>query len=154
MGHAPHLLVVEDNPADVRLLELAFEEAGIEACFSVVRDGAEALEWTADHSHRPDVVLLDLNMPGMDGRELLAALRAAARTADLEIIVLSSTDSNDDITMCRRHAVRTYVVKPVDFGEFVDAAHRIAVLCRECLDPSRRSMRHDEHASGSLVPGL
>ncbi len=134
MGAPPHLLVVEDNPADCRLLEHAFEEAEFTTRLSLVGDGIEALRWLHDRpDDPPDLVVLDLNLPKMDGRELLAELRGDPRTSEIPVIVMSSSHYDRDLEVCRRYAVRGYVIKPGGFSEFVAAAKRIAQLCDECL---------------------
>jgi CheY-like chemotaxis protein len=133
VARIPSLLLVEDNPADVRLLEHAFDEAGLHTRLTVVHDGIEAMHWLGVHRDSVDVVLLDLNLPRMDGREVLAALRGDPRTSELPVIVLSSSHYEGDLSACRDHAVRGYVIKPGGFDEFVDAARRIGRLCEECM---------------------
>jgi CheY-like chemotaxis protein len=129
------LLLVEDNPADARLLAEAFGEAEIDADVVTSRDGEHALELLrSDAFERPDAVILDLNLPRMDGRELLAAIRSDAELSELPVVVLSTSHYDRDIRVCQSLRARAYVIKPAGFEEFVDVARQIAQICRECDD--------------------
>jgi two-component system, chemotaxis family, response regulator Rcp1 len=119
------LLLVEDNPADARLLREAFAEAGIAVRIDHAADAEGALRRLRAGA-RPDVVVLDLNMPRVDGRALLRELRSDPQLVDLEVIVLTSSHYDRDLRTCRQLAVRDYLVKPTDFDEMVGTARRIA----------------------------
>jgi CheY-like chemotaxis protein len=124
------LLVVEDNPADARLLEEAFAEANVAVEIAEARNGEDALELLRG-SLAPEAVILDLNLPRMDGRELLDAIRRDPRLCQLAVVVLSTSHYDADIDTCRRFGVRSYVIKPARFDEFVEIARRIGRLCSE-----------------------
>ncbi len=129
------LLLVEDNPADARLLVEALEEARIDVEIHTSKDGIDALELLRQGSYaRPDAVILDLNLPRMDGRELLAAIRSDAELSELPVVVLSTSHYDGDIRACQDLRARAYVVKPAGFEEFVDVARRIARICHEVDD--------------------
>ena len=124
------LLVVEDNPADARLLEEAFAEADVAVEIAEARNGEDALELLRE-CPTPEAIILDLNLPRMDGRELLSAIRGDPKLCQLAVVVLSTSHYDADIDTCRRLGVRSYVIKPAKFDEFVEVARRIGRLCGE-----------------------
>ena len=120
------VLLVEDEPLDVELTLRAFQKARFTNPLHVVHDGAEALEFvfgTGAYAHRrdlplPGVILLDLNLPKINGLELLRQLKADKRTEKIPVIVLTVSQQDRDIAECRRLGVEQYLVKPVDFRNF------------------------------------
>lgn len=119
------ILLVEDNPGDVRLTEEAFEAGRITNTLYVVEDGVEALDFLfqrGDHAEapRPDVVLLDLNLPRKDGDEVLAEIRADDTLTDLPVIILTSSDTQEDVVRSYELNANAYLTKPVDPAEFVE----------------------------------
>jgi chemotaxis family two-component system response regulator Rcp1 len=125
------ILLVEDNPADARLLGEAFTELGFDAELAVARNGIEALARLRTRGLRPDVVLLDLNLPVMDGRELLAEIRRDPLLEDTPVVVLSTSHYDQDIATCKRLGARGYVIKPPGFDELLRAAKGVMRLCEE-----------------------
>ena len=133
----PHkeILLVEDNPDDVELTRLAFEEANVANHLVVVRDGAEALDYlfalgryaSRDATALPSIVLLDLNLPKLDGREVLQAIRADAVTRDLPVIVLTTSAEPFDVEASYALGVNSYIQKPVDFEQFVWAVKQVGL---------------------------
>ena len=121
------LLVVEDNPADVRLLREAFVEAGITVELTHAEDADHALHRLRAGA-RADAILLDLNMPRVDGRAFLRALRSDPALADEHVIVLTSSHYDRDQRTCRQLGVEDYLVKPTDFDEIVETARHIAAV--------------------------
>lgn len=129
------LLLVEDNPDDVDLTLLAFEQAKIRPRVVVVRDGAEALDYffaTGAHADRdvrdlPVVTLLDLNLPKIGGLEVLRRIRADERTRSAPVVILTSSDEERDRLEGYQHLVNSYVRKPVRFDEFVTVARQLGV---------------------------
>lgn len=129
------ILLVEDNPDDVELTRIAFSEAGIERQLAVVRDGAEALDYLfarGRYSHRegqdhPAIVLLDLNLPKLDGREVLQAIRSDERTRALPVVVLTTSDEPFDVEASYALGVNSYIQKPVDFEQFVAVVKQIGL---------------------------
>lgn len=129
------ILLVEDNPDDVELTRIAFAEAGIDGRLAVARDGAEALDYLfarGAHANRaeaplPAIVLLDLNLPKLDGREVLQGIRGDARTRNLPVVVLTTSDEPFDVEASYALGVNSYIRKPVDFDQFVAAVKQIGL---------------------------
>jgi CheY-like chemotaxis protein len=118
-----HILVIEDNPGDVRLIEEALKE-GVTSVHNVTRaaDGIEALRFLRPDSGQgpvPDLILLDLNLPGMDGRELLREIKATPKLKRVPVIVLSSSKADDDILRTYELNANAYVTKPVQVEDFL-----------------------------------
>jgi CheY-like chemotaxis protein len=115
------LLVAEDNAADVYLLKVALEEKGVAFTMDVLSDGAEAMARVAAplEAEPPDLVLLDLNLPKHDGREILAAMRANPGFRDVPVAVLTSSESPRDRTDAQRLGATIYLRKPSDLDEFL-----------------------------------
>jgi chemotaxis family two-component system response regulator Rcp1 len=119
------ILLVEDNPDDVELTRIAMSDAGIDAELAVVADGREALSFLRQEppfvgAARPDLVLLDLNLPQLDGRELLRIVKADPALSSIPIVVLTtSVDDNDVVEAYKAHA-NSFISKPADFGSYVD----------------------------------
>ena len=116
-----HILVVEDNPGDVRLINEALKEGVITGHqVSWATDGAEALKILLQGSGgSPDLILLDLNLPGMDGRELLKEIKATPKLRRVPVIVLSSSKADDDILRTYELNANAYVTKPVQVDDFI-----------------------------------
>ncbi|MCA0394852.1 MAG: response regulator [Proteobacteria bacterium] len=129
------ILLIEDNPDDVELTRIAFAEAGVDRQMVVVRDGAEALDYLfarGRHAGRegadlPAIVLLDLNLPKVDGREVLQAIRGDARTRALPVVVLTTSDEPFDVEATYALGVNSYIRKPVDFEQFVAVVKQIGL---------------------------
>lgn len=127
------ILLVEDNPDDAELTRIAFEEAGSPHRLHLVRDGVEALDFLflrGAHADRqpadlPAMVLLDLNLPRLDGREVLQALRVESATQALPVIVLTTSAEPFDIDEVYALGANSYIQKPVEFEQFVDAVRQI-----------------------------
>jgi len=129
-GDPIELLLAEDNPGDVKLTQKAFEKGRIENTLHVVNDGVEALTFLRQDDEyadapRPDLILLDLNMPRMGGREVLAALEEEESLGRIPVVVLTSSEAEQDIVDSYDRHANAYLSKPVDFDGFVDIAHRI-----------------------------
>jgi len=128
------VLLVEDNPDDVELMRLAFEKNDIQCTFVVARDGQEALDYfngkgihaERDPSVLPRLVLLDLNVPKIDGLEVLRRVRAKDPARTVPIVVLSSSKQDEDVRRSYELGANSYVRKPVDFREFVEATRLLA----------------------------
>jgi two-component system response regulator len=132
---AKEILLVEDNPDDVELTRIAFEEAKVANLLQVVNDGAEALDYLfarGRHADRdpaalPSLVLLDLNLPKVDGREVLQAIRANAATHTLPVVVLTTSAEPFDVDATYALGVNSYIRKPVDFEQFVWAVKQVGL---------------------------
>ena len=125
MSEPVEILLVEDNPGDVRLTEEAFREGRIDNNLHVAADGVEALAFLEQRGEyedapRPDLVLLDLNLPRMNGDELLAELKADPELRRIPVIVLTSSAAEEDIVTSYELHANAYLTKPVDPAEFID----------------------------------
>lgn len=131
------ILLVEDNGSDEKLTLAAFKKAGVEADIVVERDGAAALDYLfRDSSRMPELVLLDLKLPKVDGLEVLRRLRADDRTKNLPIVVLTASKEDEDVARSYALGVNAYVRKPVDFSEFVRAAQAIGIVWLVLNEPA------------------
>lgn len=123
-AHRPwHVLVVEDNPGDVRFIERAFAEVEPEVHLHVMADGEQALHFLrheGEHAEapRPALVLLDLNLPGMDGRDVLAVVKSDPHLKTIPILVLSGSRNEDDVRRAYDLHANGYIPKPLHFGAF------------------------------------
>ena len=130
IGRPIEILLVEDSPADVRLTVEAFAEAKFHSLLHVVEDGVEAIEFLcqrgqyADKS-RPDLVLLDLNLPKKDGREVLAEVKESPDLKRIPVVVLTTSDAEQDILKSYNLYANCYITKPVDFDKFIDVIRTI-----------------------------
>ena len=122
-----NILLVEDNPDDEALTLRALSRNNVKAQVIVVHDGQEALEWLADADEPPALILLDLQLPKIDGLEVLRRLRANPRTALVPVVILTSSKEDRDRASGYRGGANSYVQKPVDFTEFVDAVRQLGV---------------------------
>lgn len=120
------ILLVEDNEDDVELTLRAFRKNQIHNEIHVARDGAEALEALAE-GDLPAVVLLDLKLPKIDGLEVLRRIRAAERTRLLPVVILTSSREESDVVSGYQLGCNSYVRKPVDFGDFLEATRQLGL---------------------------
>jgi CheY-like chemotaxis protein len=145
------ILLVEDNPRDVEFARHAFEKARITNPLHVVGDGAEALDFafaTGRYAHRagfdrPQVILLDLNLPRKSGLKVLSELKADKRTREIPVIVLTASSRDRDISECRRLGAERYLVKPVGFHNFSEVTARLS-LAWTLVKPNRVPGGDDE----------
>lgn len=122
--------MVEDNPGDVRLVEEALAEYKVRNNLHVVPDGIEAMaflrrEGAFTHTPRPDLILLDLNLPRKNGREVLAEIKADPRLRQIPVVVLTSSAAEEDILASYNLNVNCYITKPVDLDEFFKVVQAI-----------------------------
>jgi len=129
------ILLVEDNPDDVELTRIAFSEAQLDSRLEVVRDGVEALDYLfargahagRDPAKLPSIVLLDLNLPKVDGREVLQAIRGNEATRSLPVVVLTTSTEPFDVDASYALGANSYIRKPVDFEQFVWAVKQVGL---------------------------
>lgn len=118
---AMNILLVEDNPGDVRLTQEALKEGQIAHQLTTVADGEAALQYLLDPQHpRPDLIFLDLNLPRKDGREVLAEIKQDRSTSMIPIIVLTTSEAEQDIQQSYGLHANCYITKPVDINQFID----------------------------------
>jgi two-component system response regulator len=130
-GARAEILLVEDNPNDVKLTLHAFETANLANTVRVARDGVEAIEYLfgADSAGAfrevPRVILLDLKLPKIDGHEVLKRIKSDARTQAVPVVVLTSSSEERDVMLTYQNGANSYIVKPVDFDKFTEAVRDI-----------------------------
>ncbi len=141
------ILLVEDDPRDVELTLAALGEYNLANDVVVVRDGEEALDYLyrrgryKDQEDLPVVVLLDLKMPKVDGIEVLRQVKSDQRLRSVPLVVLTSSREPRDLEECYRLGVNAFVVKPVHFGEFVEAVKQVGVFWAVVNEPPPGSVR-------------
>lgn len=125
-GRPIEILLVEDNPGDVRLTQEALKEGKVTNCLHVVMDGEQAMQFLQRQGQysdapRPDLILLDLNLPKKDGREVLEELKSDPDLRRIPVAVLTTSKAEEDI--CRAYDLNCncYINKPVELGQFIDA---------------------------------
>ena len=129
------ILLAEDNPDDAELTRLAFAEARIANPLVVARDGVEALDYLfargahagRDPDELPALVLLDLNLPKLDGREVVQAIRAESATQAIPVVALTSSAEPEEVEALYALGVNSYIQKPVDFSRFVWAMKQLGL---------------------------
>ncbi len=127
---ALEILMIEDNPDDVELAIEALQEAKMLIHIEAVHDGLEALKYLRkedpyQNKTTPDLILLDLNMPRMDGRQVLAEIKQDHILRRIPVVVLTTSSAEDDIIKAYEHHVNCYITKPVDFEQFLKVVQAI-----------------------------
>jgi len=127
---AIEILLVEDDPGDVLMTQEAFQDHKVRNRLTVVSDGAEALSYLRREGAyadavRPDLILLDLNLPRRDGREVLAEIKKDAILGQIPVVVLTTSAADEDILRSYQLHANAYVTKPVDFDRFLDVVRKI-----------------------------
>lgn len=124
------VLLVEDDPGDVLLVKEAFADNKVGNILSVVNDGVEAMQYVrgeGDYANavRPDLILLDLNMPRKNGIEVLEEIKSDAGLSMIPIVVLTTSEAEEDIVRAYKLHANAYITKPVDFEQFSRIVHQI-----------------------------
>jgi two-component system response regulator len=124
------ILLVEDNPGDVRLTREVFADARVTNHLSVVNDGEQAMAFLRHEgdyagSPRPDLILLDLNLPRKSGREVLEDVKTDPKLLSIPIVVMTTSEAETDILNSYHHHANAYVTKPVDLDCFIDVVNKI-----------------------------
>ena len=130
-AHPFDILLVEDEPADAHLVRSALKESRVLCNLHHVFDGVEALEFlhhqgaACAQAPRPDLILLDLNMPRMNGREFLAAVKDDVELKGIPVVVLTTSDVERDVVASYHLGAAGYITKPVDMEQFIDAVRQL-----------------------------
>jgi CheY-like chemotaxis protein len=124
------VLLVEDDPGDVLMTQEAFADHKVHNRLHVVSDGVEAMaflrkEGSYADATTPDLILLDLNLPKMDGREVLAAIKEDETLRSIPVVILTTSEAEEDVLRSYSLHANAYVTKPVDFERFIDVVRRI-----------------------------
>ena len=123
-GRAVEILLVEDNPGDIRLTVEVLKEVEVRTNLSVVKDGVEAVSFLRREGHytdapRPDLVLLDLNLPKKDGMELLTDINRDPNLKDIRVVILTTSEAEKDIHKSFDLDASSYIIKPIDADRFM-----------------------------------
>jgi two-component system response regulator len=156
------ILLVEDNPDDIELTLRAFRKNNIANGLAITRDGAEALDYLfcrGAYCHRdiadmPRLILLDLNLPKLDGLQVLERLRADERTRMIPVVILTSSKEEQDMVAGYQFGANSYVRKPVDFNEFVDAVRHIGLYWLLINQMPSRKIASGSRPVGAIIPGV
>ncbi len=143
------ILLVEDDPDDEELTQLALQEGNVSNHVVVARDGVEALDYLfaagahagRDSGSMPELILLDLKLPKLDGMEVLRCLRADERTKLLPVVILTSSDEEQDLLKGYSLGANSYVRKPVDFVQFTEAVRQLGLYWLVLNQPPPRRTR-------------
>ena len=124
------ILLVEDNPADVRLTLEALKVGNIRSKVQVIKDGEKAVNYFKkgkgfENRSLPDLILLDLNLPKLSGREVLAVIKQDEDLKHIPVIILTTSKSEEDILKSYQHHANCYITKPVDFDQFSDLIKKL-----------------------------
>ena len=135
---AINILVVEDSPADVYLIRTSLSLGKIQKHLSVVTDGEEALDFLTrsgkyNEAPRPDLILLDLNLPKMDGRELLEKIKADPDLKRIPVLVLSTSKSDRDVSSAYEHHANCYLAKSNELDEYLNVVNAIEAYWLSCV---------------------
>ena len=130
VGEPIEILMVDDSMGDVRLAQEALKEGRVRNRLSVVHDGEQAMAFLRQEGEyadlpRPDLVLLDLNLPRMDGRQVLDAIKSDPELSSIPVVVLTTSEAEDDVLRSYSLHANAYVTKPVDFERFIDVVRQI-----------------------------
>lgn len=123
LGKAIDILMVEDNPDDVTLTTEALKETKIAVNLNVVENGIQAIQYLKKENEykdvvRPDLILLDLNLPKMDGREVLSELKSSKSIRNIPVVVLTTSMAEEDIMQAYELQANCYITKPIDLNQF------------------------------------
>lgn len=158
-GNIKHILLVEDDLRDVELTLTALEEHHLANEVFVVHDGAEALDYLYHRGKfstrapgNPVVVLLDNKMPKVSGLEVLKTIKADEHLKVIPVVVLTSSRETPDLVEFYKHGVNAYVVKPVDFGEFMKAVKQLGVFWAAVNEPPPHMGKGETSMPRSEVP--
>ena len=140
IGRPVELLLVEDNPGDVRLTVEALKETKLNNNLTIVKNGVEALAYLrqeGDYTHvpRPDLILLDLNLPKKDGREALGEIKADENLKRIPIVVLTTSKAEEDILSTYDLGVSGFVIKPITFESLVSVLKTVSKYWFEVVEP-------------------
>ena len=129
-GKSVDILLVEDNPGDARLAQEGMKESKMLNKMHVVKDGVEAMaflrhEGPYSDAPQPDLILLDLNLPKKDGREVLAEIKSDEDLKRIPVVILTTSRAEEDILKTYDHHANCYITKPIDFDQFMNVVNSI-----------------------------
>jgi two-component system, chemotaxis family, response regulator Rcp1 len=129
-GPAIEILLVEDNPGDIRLTQEAMKDARVANNLHVVRNGEDAMDFLLQRgpfatAPRPDIILLDLNLPRKDGREVLEEIKQHQTLLAIPVVILTTSEAEEDVLCAYNLHANCYITKPLDFRKFSDVVRMI-----------------------------
>ncbi len=132
------VLIIEDNPVDIHMIKEGFTDVPIDHNLSVATDGEKAMDFLyrkngCNDVQRPNLILLDLNLPKKDGHEVLAAIKSDDSLRIIPVIILTTSDLDTSITNAYHNCANCYVIKPIQFDEFVRMVRTIATFWLSCV---------------------
>jgi two-component system, response regulator len=141
--HHSRMLLIEDDPYDVELIRLAFEDHPLLNQIDIVSDGEQALQYLFDYDSLnprplPRLILLDLKLPKVSGLRVLEAIRSHSRTRQLIVVVMSSSQEDNDLHTCYDLGVNSYIVKPLDLQQFLEVARQVGLYWMQINQPPLR----------------
>lgn len=125
-GKSVKILMADDDPDDRLIFQEAVEEARLDNDIEFVFDGQELMDHLKDPKNHPDLILLDLNMPRMDGREALKLIKSDEKLRKIPVIILTTSDAEDDLVSSYDLGANSYIQKPVTFDKFVELAATVS----------------------------
>ena len=146
---AIEILLVEDNPGDVRLTQEALKENKIRNNLHVAKDGVEAMKFLRRmNGHaaapRPDLILLDLNLPKKDGREVLTEIKSDDKLRSIPVVILTTSDAEDDVARAYQMYANCYVRKPIDLNRFIEVV--------KIIEDRKSTRLNSSHSQQSRMP--
>lgn len=152
---ALNILLVEDSPSDVRLIREAMKETPLQVDITVTRDGVEAMDHLRQVEQgvlfRPDLVLLDLNLPKKNGREVLAEIKSSPNLKQIPVLVMTSSRADEDVMQAYTLNANCYITKPIDLNEYLSVVRAIedfwfmTATLPDTLRTSQASTRLETH---------
>ena len=141
LGKPIEILMVEDNPGDVRLTVEALKDTKLNNNLNIVENGVEALAYLRREGEyadapRPDLILLDLNLPKKDGREVLKELKEDEDLGRIPVVILTTTEDAREVTRCYDLGCNVYMTKPVDYQQFSEAIRKLGLFLSIVTVPS------------------
>jgi CheY-like chemotaxis protein len=145
MAHPVTILLVEDDPGHARLIEKNLQRANLSNEFVIVTDGQQALDFVfceGEHRdidpHSPQLILLDLNLPILDGYQVLVRIKTHEATKHIPVVILTTTDDPREMTKCYEFGCNVYLIKPVDYECFSNAIRQLGLFLSVVEIPSRK----------------
>ena len=146
------ILLAEDNPDDVLLTQRAFKKSNILNDLIVVRDGVEALDYLharnnykdRDKNSMPELILLDLKMPKLDGLQVLEKIREDSSTKHIPVVILTTSKEENDVVKSYCLGANSYITKPVDFDQFIDAVKQLGLYWLVLNQTSKKNCKNCE----------
>jgi CheY-like chemotaxis protein len=137
-GKPIEVLIIEDNPVDIHMIKEGFTDVPIDHNLSVATDGERAMDFLyrkngCIDARRPNLILLDLNLPKKDGHEVLAAIKSDDSLRTIPVIILTTSDLDTSIVSAYCHCANCYLIKPIEFDEFVQMVRTIATFWLSCV---------------------